>query len=50
MLADALKNQTKATKNPITRFVFTFERAGVYVFADANNTAKLTVVSVMNPS
>ncbi len=50
MLAQTLKNQTNATKPQITRFVFTFEKAGVYVFADANNTAKLTIVSIMNPS
>ncbi len=31
-------------------FIFTFDQAGVYVFADANNTAKMTIVSVMPPS
>ena len=30
--------------------IFTFTTAGVYCFADSNNSAKLTVVSVMSAS
>lgn len=33
-----------------TAFVFTFEDAGVYVFADSNNSAKITIISVMSAS
>lgn len=30
--------------------MFTFNEAGVFVFSDSNNSAKLTIVSVMSPS
>jgi hypothetical protein len=44
---------TTLKKNGTTRinsFIFTFDDPGVYVFADSNATAKLTIVSVMSPS
>ena len=47
-LAATLKNTTM--KKKISSFIFTFDEPGVYVFADSNNTAKLTIVSVMAPS
>jgi len=46
LLASTLKNKTAN----ITRFIFTFNEAGVYVFADSNQTGKITIVSVMSPS
>ena len=46
LLASTLKNKTAN----ITRFIFTFNEAGVYVFADSNQTGKITIVSVMAPS
>lgn len=45
-----LEQAMKAGKTTIKQFVFTFDDAGIFVFADSNNTAKITVVSIMPPS
>jgi hypothetical protein len=47
LLATTLK---KNGTSKINSFIFTFDDPGVYVFADSNATAKLTIVSVMSPS
>jgi hypothetical protein len=47
LLATTLK---KNGTTKINSFIFTFDDPGVYVFADSNATAKLTIVSVMSPS
>jgi hypothetical protein len=44
LLATTLK---KNGTTKINSFIFTFDDPGVYVFADSNATAKLTIVSVM---
>ena len=46
LLAATLKNGT----SKVSSFIFTFDEPGVYVFADSNITAKLTIISVMAPS
>jgi hypothetical protein len=50
LLEQTLKAQNASSKNNVTQFVFTFNQAGVYVFSDSNNTAKVTIMSVMSPS